>query len=160
MVDFGTRYCLVDSTPLSGKDTCLYWGDLEGEGADAEPTALAKALAEAPVVVPRLPGLRGLAAGWQARARDNVAAIRLLGELERDERNATAAEQRIVVRFVGFGAADPANNLFPRAGDTVGRGWEEIGAELTACTSETERAALATAVQYAHYTPEYIVHTI
>ncbi|MBB2164558.1 DEAD/DEAH box helicase family protein [Gluconacetobacter sp. 1b LMG 1731] len=164
MADFGTQFSLFDSTPLSGKDTCLYWGDLEGEDADAAPAAFAKALAEAPAVVPqrdfRLAGLRGLAAGWQARARDNLAAIRLLGELERDERNATAAEQAILSRFVGFGAGDLANNLFPRAGDTVGRGWEEIGAELTACTSETERAALARAVQYAHYTPEYIVHTI
>lgn len=55
MADFGTQFSLFDSTPLSGKDTCLYWGELEGEDADAAPVALAKALTEAPAVVPHPP---------------------------------------------------------------------------------------------------------
>ena len=164
MADFGTQFSLFDSTPLSGKDTCLYWGELEGETPDAAPDSLANALAAAPAIVPQrdfnLFGLRGLATGWQARARDNVAAIRLIGEIEREDRNATASEQDVLSRFVGFGAGDLANSLFPRAGEAFRAGWEEIGAALNEATSEHERTALARAVQYAHYTPEYIVHTL
>ncbi|MBB2157348.1 DEAD/DEAH box helicase family protein [Gluconacetobacter diazotrophicus] len=164
MFDAASQLSLFHSTPLSGQDTLLYWGDLEGEEGAAPETPLADILAEAPPVVPQrdflLTGVRGLAAGWPERARDNLAAIRLVAELDRDERNATPAEQETLSRFIGFGAGALANSLFPRAGEGFRPGWEELGADLQATTIEIERASLARAVQYAHYTPEYIVHTI
>ncbi|MBB2157912.1 DEAD/DEAH box helicase family protein [Gluconacetobacter diazotrophicus] len=164
MFDAGSQLSLFHSTPLSGQDALLYWGELEGEEADAPAAALAEALAATPVLAPqrdfRLTGVRGLAEGWPARARDNVAAIRLLADLDREERNASAAEQATLSRFTGFGAGALANSLFPRAGEGFRPGWEEIGAALQGATTDPERASLARAVQYAHYTPEYIVHTI
>ncbi|GBR48339.1 DNA methylase [Acetobacter pomorum DSM 11825] len=108
----------------------------------------------------RLKGLRGLASGWKARAEGNLAAIALLGELEREDRNATEAEQEVLARFTGFGAGELANNLFPPTGKEVRKGWESLASELEQLTTETERAGLQRATQYAHYTPELIVHSL
>ena len=73
-----------------------------------------------------LVGDRGLAASWKGRARDNVEAIRLAIEIDRDGRPATAAEQERLARFIGFGASDLANGVFRRPGEIGFRkGWEE-----------------------------------
>lgn len=71
---------------------------------------------------------RGLASGWKARARDNIAAIRLAAAIEAEQRPATADEQARLIRFTGFGASDLANGVFRRPGETEFRsGWKEIG---------------------------------
>lgn len=71
---------------------------------------------------------RALARGWPARARHNVEAIRLSKELEASGRAPTAEEQHALLRFVGFGASELAQNCFPLPGATDFReGWEEIG---------------------------------
>ncbi|AOW50909.1 DEAD/DEAH box helicase family protein [Acetobacter ascendens] len=108
----------------------------------------------------RLKGVRGLAQGRKARAEANIAAIALLATLEREDRNATAAEQDVLARFTGFGAGELANSLFPPTGREVRKGWESLAAELEQLTTETERAGLQRATQYAHYTPELIVHSM
>jgi adenine-specific DNA methylase len=104
---------------------------------------------------------RALARGWPARARYNLAAIRLSEELEVAGRAPTAEEQAVMLRFVGFGATELAQNCFPLPGATDFRkGWEQIGRELRALASQAEYAALQRATQYAHYTPEPIVRTL
>nr|WP_294506281.1 helicase-related protein [uncultured Rhodopila sp.] len=101
---------------------------------------------------------RPLARGWPARARDNIAAIRLSKELEESGRTPTADEQAQLLRFVGFGASDLAQNCFRRPGEETFRaGWEETGAALEAAVTPEEYAALQRATQYAHYTPETII---
>jgi len=108
-----------------------------------------------------LSGDRRLARGWPARARDNIAAIRLSRELEDAGRAPTAAEQERLMRFIGFGATDLAQNAFPLPGETSYRpGWEKIGAELADATTAAEYAALQRATQYAHYTPEPVIRAI
>jgi adenine-specific DNA methylase len=101
---------------------------------------------------------RALARGWPARARDNIAAIRLSKQLEESGRAATADEQAQLLRFIGFGASDLAQNCFRRPGEDAFRaGWEETGAALEAAVTPEEYAALQRATQYAHYTPETII---
>ena len=101
---------------------------------------------------------RALARGWPARARDNIAAIRLSKELEASGRIPTADEQAMLLRFIGFGASDLAQNCFRRPGEETFRaGWEETGAALEAAVTPEEYAALQRATQYAHYTPETII---
>ena len=79
---------------------------------------------------------RGLARGWSARARDNLAAIRLSKELEESGRAPTAEEQARLLRFVGFGATDLAHNCFPLPGSSDFRpGWEPIGRDLAEALS-------------------------
>ena len=67
---------------------------------------------------------RALARGWRARARDNITAIRLSKEIETAGRAPTADEQARMLRFVGFGATELAQNCFPLPGATDFRtGW-------------------------------------
>ena len=86
-----------------------------------------------------LTGDRDLARGWTARARDNIAAIRLATELESAGRAPSAEEQRRLLRFTGFGATDLAQNCFRRPGaDDFQPGWEQIGAALEAAVIEAK----------------------
>ena len=108
-----------------------------------------------------LSGDRQLARGWPGRARDNIAAIRLSRELEDAGRAPTAAEQARLLRFIGFGATELAQNAFPLPGETDFRpGWGKIGAELADATTAPEYAALQRSTQYAHYTPEPVIRAI
>lgn len=108
----------------------------------------------------RLIGQRKLGATWKARAEDNVTAIRLMQQIEQQRRPATPIEQSYLMRFVGFGASDLANGIFPPRGTPCRPGWEQIVADLTGATSPTEWAALSRSTQYAHYTPEFIVQAV
>ncbi|MHB0726458.1 DEAD/DEAH box helicase family protein [Roseomonas mucosa] len=108
----------------------------------------------------RLAGDRALAPTWKGRAADNLAAIRLLQEIEAEDRPATAEEQARLARFTGFGASELANTLFRRAGEAFRAGWEEMGSELEQLVTPAELAGLARATQYAHYTPEFMVRAI
>ncbi len=104
---------------------------------------------------------RALARGWPARARDNLAAIRLSKELELTGRTPTSDEQAALLRFIGFGASELAQNCFPLPGATDFRaGWEDLGQELADIVTPTEYAALQRATQYAHFTPEPIVRAL
>ena len=108
-----------------------------------------------------LDGDRRLARGWPSRARDNVAAIVLSKELEDEGRTPTAAEQERLLRFIGFGATELAQNAFPLPGETEYRpGWEEIGQSLANATTALEYAALQRSTQYAHYTPEPVINAV
>ncbi|NHN86515.1 lactate dehydrogenase [Acetobacter musti] len=153
---------LFGTTALGDPQSDLFWGELEGEeGTSPVP---ASSVPVASLAIPqtdfRLCGTRGLAEGWRQRARDNVLAIALLRELEEEDRNATAAEQVVLSRFIGFGAGDLANNLFPPDQDGFKTGWEEIGESLLATTTDAERAGLKRATQYAHFTPKTIVRAL
>jgi hypothetical protein len=86
--------------------------------ADDEPHAPAALTPPEKGVNFALTGDRQLARGWPARARDNIAAIRLSRELEDAGRAPTAAEQEQLMRFIGFGATDLAQNAFPLPGET------------------------------------------
>jgi N12 class adenine-specific DNA methylase/adenine-specific DNA methylase len=127
---------------------------------DDEPTPPSGAVVAAAANF-RLDGARSLARGWPARARDNVAAIRLSKELEAAGRAPTPDEQEKLLRFVGFGATDLAQNCFPLPGATGFReGWEELGQELAELVTREEYAALQRATQYAHFTPETLVRAL
>ena len=108
----------------------------------------------------RLGGDRSLASGWKNRAADNIAAIRLMQQIESEGRHATPDEQAKLALFIGFGASDLANNFFRRAGEGFRPGWEDLGHELERLVSDHEMAALARATQYAHFTPEFMVRAI
>ncbi len=109
----------------------------------------------------QLEGDRKLARGWPARARDNIEAIRLAASLGNSGRAATQDEQARLIRFIGFGATELAQNCFPEPGtDQFRPGWEETGAALAAAVTSAEYAALARATQYAHFSPEPIIRAM
>ncbi len=151
---------LFDSTALGGltlgASTPRFREDVVEEAAEA----VAAIALRVPAHTFRLAGERALAKGWKARAADNIAAIRLLQEIEGEDRHATADEQERLSRFVGFGAGELANTLFRRAGEAFRPGWEDLGHELERLVSPAEMSALARSTQYAHYTPEFMVRAI
>ncbi len=105
-----------------------------------------------------LEGERDLARGWAARARDNIIAINLSKSLQQSGRAPTPEEQAALLRFIGFGATDLAQNCFRRPGEEDFRpDWRDIGKSLEDAVTPEEYAALQRATQYAHYTPETIV---
>ena len=60
----------------------------------------------------RLNGERILARSWSGRALDNIRAITLSKEIEDAGRAASREEQEQLLRFIGFGATDLAQNAF------------------------------------------------
>lgn len=49
---------------------------------------------------------------WVKKAEQNIEAVELLRKLETEARQATPDEQKILAKFVGWGASELANNLF------------------------------------------------
>lgn len=49
---------------------------------------------------------------WLVKARQNVEALELLKQLEKEGRQASREEQAILAKFIGWGASDLANSIF------------------------------------------------
>jgi len=105
-----------------------------------------------------LPDVRPLAATWRERARGNIAAIKLWKAIAAEGRVATPDEQEVLITYVGWGASDLANRMFPTAA-TGHRDdeWEALAAELRAVLTPEEYADASRSTQYAHYTPEVVI---
>ena len=79
-----------------------------------------------------------IASGERAKARDNLAAIRVLQSVERDRRAATPDERATLARFAGFGPValsifpDPTTERFKDAH------WQQLGEELRSLLSPDE----------------------
>ncbi len=83
------------------------------------------------------------------RYANNVAAIRLLKTVERENRTATAPEQEILARYVGWGGlADCFDEKHSKY------------AELKALLSDTEYAAARESTLTAFYTPPVVIRSI
>ncbi len=104
---------------------------------------------------------RALAPTWQGRAVANIEAIMLADQIISEGREATRDEQAKLALFTGFGASELANKCFrdPRNNE-FRQGWENIGASLESLVSKEDHSSLARSTQYAHYTPESLVHAI
>ena len=95
---------LFDSTALGGTihtpntEAFVPEDDDEDDAADTP----AEAVTRKPGQNFYLDSARALARGWPARARDNIAAIRLSKELETTGRTPTPEEQAALLRFVGL----------------------------------------------------------
>ena len=94
--------------------------------------------------------------GPSLKARDNVAALELLKQLQKDGRQATPDEQAVLAKYVGWGGLAPA---FPDPGTgAFGKGLEQVGARLQELLTEEEYAAARRSIQYAHYTSETVIN--
>lgn len=105
--------------------------------------------------------------GAKQKARDNIAAVRLVKQLTAEERPATPEEQAQLVKYVGWGASELANGIFENTGynpATRGynaswfkEGWEDLGKELKDLLSREEYDAAKKSTVSAYYTPSAIV---
>ena len=88
------------------------------------------------------------------KARDNLKAIEIVKELDRDGRLATRDEQAAIARYVGWGGL---KNAFPDTDGSYGKGFEEVGPRLRELLTNEEYDTARRSIQYAHYTSETIV---
>lgn len=91
--------------------------------------------------------------GPKARFQNNVAAIRLLKELEADARLANREEQEVLARYVGWGGLADAF-------DPNKKNWSEEYKELKDLLTEDEYAAARESTLTAFYTPVEVTDAI
>jgi N12 class adenine-specific DNA methylase/predicted RNA methylase len=98
-----------------------------------------------------------IASGEKAKARDVIAAIRTLQQVEREQRPATGAEQQTLARFGGFGAV--ALSLFPDpvSGRYKDAGWQVLGDELKSLLTLEEYDSAKRTVFNAFYTSPVVI---
>ena len=113
----------LDSTATAGQDYHLTDDDLSGFG------------------------------GAKTRARANMAAIRLLKQIEGEGRAATAAEQRTLARYVGWGGLKQIFNKEDKS-------WSKDYDELKELLTPEEYIAANRSVLNAHFTSPDVIHGI
>lgn len=91
--------------------------------------------------------------GEKTKFKDNVAAIKLLKEIEADRRNATAEEQKVLAKYVGWGGLSAAFNSNNSA-------WTNEFSELKSLLSSDEYAAARESTMTAYYTNPAIIREI
>ena len=101
-----------------------------------------------------------IASGEKAKARDILAAIRAVKEIEREGRQATPEERRALSRFGGFGAV--ALSIFPDpvTGHYKDSGWQALGEELKALLTPQEFDSARRTTFNAFYTSPVVIAAI
>ena len=104
--------------------------------------------------------------GATTKARENIKAIRILKTLQKENRPATQEEQAALVRYVGWGASELANGIFPQKKwsyekraykESYKDGWASLGADLQKLLSKEEYEAAKRSTLNAHYTSEEVI---
>lgn len=94
--------------------------------------------------------------GNVTRAKDNLAAIRLVKQLQAEDRYPTVEEQEALAKYVGWGAADLANLLGPTPRGDWSKNERAMWEELQALP-KAERDALLRSTPNAHFTYDLYV---
>lgn len=95
---------------------------------------------------------------WLQKAKQNVDALRLLKTLEKEKRQASAEEQKVLAKYIGWGASDIRNQIFaPGAEYRLTGAWRELWRELKDTLTAEEWAEASRSTQYAHYTSKGVV---
>lgn len=100
---------------------------------------------------------------WTTAAKNNLDAIELLKKIESENRVATREEQEVLVKFVGWGASEIANNIFKDPDSFALRdkpAWRELAERLNALMTPDEIKTASRSTQYAHYTSEKVIRGI
>jgi N12 class adenine-specific DNA methylase len=88
--------------------------------------------------------------GQKTKARNNIAAIRLLKKLDSEDRKATPAEQKVLAKYVGWGGI---KQIF----DEAKADWTKERQEFKALVTDKEYAAARRSMLDAHYTSTDVV---
>jgi N12 class adenine-specific DNA methylase len=111
---------------------------------------------------------------WFATAARNIDLIELALRIQAEKRVATPQEQAQLAKYVGFGASEIRNNLFPVPSqwarqqdpkrliwpDLVREArWKPLAERMAALPEEWQRSVLQS-TQYAHYTSEGVIRSV
>jgi N12 class adenine-specific DNA methylase len=125
---------------------------------------------------------------WAETAKRNVDILELATKITQENRPATPEEQELLVKYVGFGAGEIRNKLFPPAtpdeleeypnanqriipkiaenhlpfsmGSAEKARWVDLATRLSNLLSPEDQKTLLRSTQYAHYTSESIIRSI
>ncbi|MFZ1935273.1 MAG: class I SAM-dependent methyltransferase [Thermoguttaceae bacterium] len=113
-----------------------------------------------PPVPSRQPQRAPIASGEKSKARDIIAAIRTLKQVEAEKRPATADEKQALARFPGFGPV--ALSIFPDpvTGRYRDAGWQALGEELKTLLSPVEYDSAKRTTFNAFYTSPTVIAAI
>jgi len=92
--------------------------------------------------------------GLQEKARDNLAAIRMLKALEAEHRDASDAEKAVLARYAGWGAMPNAFAPWPPSE------WKSIAQEVKQLLSPEEYESARASTPNAHYTSPQVIEAI
>ena len=92
--------------------------------------------------------------GLKEKARDNIAAIRTLKQIESENRDATDAEKALLARYSGWGALANVFRPYPP------QEWEQIARELRDLLTEEEYAAARASTPNAHFTAPAVIEAM
>ena len=95
----------------------------------------------------------GTEGGAKARFANNVAAIKLLKDIEKENRTATPEEQEVLAKYVGWGGI--ANAFDSRKPD-----WSKEYTELKGLLTDEEYRAARASTMNAHYTSPTVINAI
>jgi N12 class adenine-specific DNA methylase len=100
-----------------------------------------------------------VASGEKAKAKDNIAAIRTLHEVERSGKPATQEQREALAKFCGWGPV--ALSIFPNpVTGEYKEGWKELGQELELLLTEQEYDSAKRTVFNAFYTSDTVISAI
>ena len=91
--------------------------------------------------------------GDKTRCQNNIAAIRLLKQIEREKRSATPDEQQILAKYIGWGG-------LANAFDSSKTDWSKEYAELKTLLAPEEYSSARSSTLNAHYTSYTIISSI
>lgn len=91
--------------------------------------------------------------GAKSKYKDNIAAIRLIQQLHAEARNARPEEQRVLVKYVGWGG-------IPQVFDHKNTDWHKEFLELSSLLPKEEYEAARRSTQDAHYTAQPVIEAI
>ena len=101
---------------------------------------------------------------WLDTAKRSVEIIELAVKIDAEKRTATPAEQELLSKYVGFGAGEIRNKLFPAHSNTpltqiwpnysiYDQSWKDLAERLSKLPEQWQKTLLQS-TQYAHYTSE------
>jgi hypothetical protein len=92
--------------------------------------------------------------GLKEKARDNIAAIRTLRQVEDESREAREAEKAVLARYSGWGALSNVFHPHPRSD------WEEIAREVRTLLTPEEYDSARASTPNAHFTSPMVIEAI
>lgn len=95
--------------------------------------------------------------GKKTKFKANIEAIKVIKQLEAEQRPATKAEQKTLSKFVGWGGLPEA---FKREDGSISTGWTKEVAELESLLTKEEMKAAVDSSIAAHYTSPEIVKAL
>ncbi|MCE9564613.1 MAG: DEAD/DEAH box helicase family protein [Planctomycetes bacterium] len=109
---------------------------------------------EAPTLAPTPPAF---SSGEKSKARDIIAAIRTLQQVEKESRPASPTEREVLARFCGFGPV--ALSIFPNpaTGEYKNAGWQALGEEMKGLLTPDEYASAKRTTFNAFYTSPVVI---